>query len=111
MTIDRYTKSLLTVGVVALIAIAANNWSLAARWPKALHTGAAEAQQSGPGCPATSSRNIRPDLKLVTSVTYRGTVALVFEDANALWLIHVAALTEQLREGTAECPFLRINRG
>jgi len=105
MKIDWYTKAVLTLGVSALIAIAVSCWT---EWPATLRPKRAEAQETG--CPATAKRDINKNLKLITSMTWRGTEAFVFEGESFLFLVKSNSLTGDLREGTLDCPYIRIPR-
>src|SRR5574341_133241 len=56
MTIDRYTKGVLSVIAVALTLIALNSWLAASLWHQVLGAAPAEAQGSGPQYETTIPR-------------------------------------------------------
>ena len=111
MLIDRYTKIVLTVVAVSLIALAANT-ALPLREVAMIFRPSDAAAQSE--CPAVAKGTIPKDYKLVGSWMPMNVPQpdpkLVFETTDAYWFVSAEWYYKNLEPGKPECVLLKVKK-
>jgi hypothetical protein len=111
MTVDRYTKGVLSVSAVALIIVALNPWLNSGETIRPVNVQVAEAQ-GPPECPAVVKIPIPREWSLVAMAMPSGNTpkfAFIAKDGQ-IHLISQEFNESTLQSGTAKCNHIVINR-
>lgn len=112
MTIDRYTKAVLTAIAIALSAIALNSWASVHPWPQAIHVQPAEAEQ--PRCPRLSKVEMPAEWGKIVGTVAVGRLGsyLVLDTSGEklLKMIRFVSLTSWVPDMESGCPVVEILR-